>query len=245
VLVPVYLAHRYQAEAAVKLLGGVNYTYAVRGDGQPTNEPVPAAFQRGALTLVLQTVRPHFLALPEEIIKLIPPRPPGYERDRESFESHTGVTFDPIAAAESWIDHTLSLLLNLQRLSRIVEQGARGKSDLTVREVFDAVLKTAVVAKERSAYEKELGRAVEKLALHHLLRLAINPDAQQQVAAAALAKIDDVEKGVKTRPAADPADAAHNRYLAFQIERFRDNPKDLQFPKTPKLPAGPPIGSEH
>ncbi len=243
VLVPVYLAHRYQTEAAVKLLGGVNYTYAVRGDGQPTNEPVPAAFQRAALTVVLQTMRPAFLALPEEIIKLIPPRPPGYDRDRELFESHTGETFDPIAAAESWIDNTLSLLLHPQRLSRIVEQGARGKSDLTVREVFDAAFKTAVVAKERSAYEKELGRAVEKLTLQHLLRLAINPDVQQQVAAAALAKIDEVEKTAKSRPPADPADAAHNRYLAFQIERFRNHPKELEFPKTPRLPAGPPIGS--
>ena len=245
VLVPVYLAHRYQTEAAVKLISGVNYTYAARGDGQPTNEPLPAATQRAALAAVLQTIRPEFLALPDEIIKLIPPRPPGYDRDRELFEPHTGITFDPIAAAESWADTALQLLFHPQRLSRIVEQGARGKSDLTVREVFDAAFKTAAVGKERSAYEKELGRAVEKLTLQHLLRLAINPDVQQQVAAAALAKIDDVEKSAKLRSAAaDPADAAHNRYLAFQIERFRDNPKDLQFPKTPRLPAGPPIGSE-
>ncbi len=31
VFVPLYFFHRYQTEAAVKLIGGLNYTYAVKG----------------------------------------------------------------------------------------------------------------------------------------------------------------------------------------------------------------------
>ena len=34
VLVPIYFLHRYQIEAAGKIVGGLNYTYALRGDGQ-------------------------------------------------------------------------------------------------------------------------------------------------------------------------------------------------------------------
>jgi hypothetical protein len=34
VLVPMYLFHRYQLEAAAKVVGGVDYTFAVRGDGR-------------------------------------------------------------------------------------------------------------------------------------------------------------------------------------------------------------------
>ena len=34
VLVPAYLFHRYQLEAVTKMVGGMYYTYALRGDGQ-------------------------------------------------------------------------------------------------------------------------------------------------------------------------------------------------------------------
>ena len=45
-LVPVYMLHRYQVEAASKLVGGMDYTFALRGDGQTATQIVPAAEQR-------------------------------------------------------------------------------------------------------------------------------------------------------------------------------------------------------
>ena len=33
-LVPLYMLHRYQVEAASKLIGGTDYSFALRGDGQ-------------------------------------------------------------------------------------------------------------------------------------------------------------------------------------------------------------------
>jgi len=48
-LVPLYLMHRYQLEAAAKSIGGTAYTYALRGDGQLPLTPVPAAEQRRAV----------------------------------------------------------------------------------------------------------------------------------------------------------------------------------------------------
>ena len=242
VLVPVYLAHRYQAEAASKLIGGVDYAYAARGDGQPTNAPVSPAVQRAALDAVVSTLRPDFLELRDEIIRLIAPRPPGYERDRELFEPDTGPTFDPLSAAECWMNGALSLLFNPERLSRLVEQRAREKSDLTLSDITDAVLKTAAVDQAQSKYRKELGRMLEKLTLQHLLRLALNTETQQQVTAAALHKVSDLEQVAKTRSAIDPADVAHNSYLAFQIDRFRRDPKEVELPKPARLPAGQPIG---
>ena len=103
----------------------MNYTYAARGDGQTPNEPLPPDQQRAALTAVLQTLRPDFLEMPAKLVALLPPRPPGYPRDRESFDSHDGMVFDPQAAAESWINAELDLLLNPERLSRIVAQNAK------------------------------------------------------------------------------------------------------------------------
>ena len=34
VLVPLYLLHRFQVQAVGKIVGGQNFTYALRGDGQ-------------------------------------------------------------------------------------------------------------------------------------------------------------------------------------------------------------------
>src|SRR5258708_616105 len=83
VLVPVYLVHRYQTEAAAKVLGGLTYTYTLKGDGQKPTEIVAPGEQRKALEALLHTIRPDFLRLPQSIVKLIPPHPPPYHRPRE------------------------------------------------------------------------------------------------------------------------------------------------------------------
>ena len=244
VLVPVYLMHRYQAEAAVKLIGGVDYAYAVRGDGQPTNAPLPTETQRAALAAVAQTWQPAFLALPDKVVASIPPLPPGYERDREMFDPRTGLVFDPLAAAESWVNAVLDLVFNPQRLSRIVEQNARDKSALTLPEVFDAVFKAGQPDDKQSHYEQELARMVERQGLQHLFQVAMSPETQQQVNAAALSKIYDVRKLAAAPAATDDAQKAQRAYLSFQIENFLRNPKDYQPPKAARIPEGSPIGCQ-
>ena len=47
VLVPLYLHHRYQIEAAASAVGGIHYIYAMRGDGREAVKPVPRAEQTG------------------------------------------------------------------------------------------------------------------------------------------------------------------------------------------------------
>ena len=42
-LVPIYMLHRYQVEAASKLIGGMDYTFALRGDGEVATQIVAAA----------------------------------------------------------------------------------------------------------------------------------------------------------------------------------------------------------
>ena len=244
VLVPVYLMHRFQAEAATKLVGGVNYTYAARGDGQLTNEPLPPEQQRAALAAVLQTLRPDFLEIPAKLVALLPPRPPGYARDRESFDSHNGLVFDPLAAAESWIDAELDLLFNPERLSRIVTQSVNLSNGLSLGELFDAILQIAARSANQTGPQKELGRALEKQFLNHLLLLALNRETEPQVNAFALQQIGDLEARWKARSVKDPAEVAHNAYLLSQIDQFRRDPKALELPRPPRIPDGSPIGAE-
>lgn len=134
VLVPLYFLHRYQTEAASKVLGGNEYTYALRGDGQPITQIVSAVQQRAALRALLATVDPTALTIPERILALLPPRPPGDPRTHETFPSRTGLTFDPTAAAEAAADLMASLMLNLQRAARPIEYHAR------LREVIDGLM---------------------------------------------------------------------------------------------------------
>src|SRR5256885_1729754 len=114
-LVPIYMLHRYPVETASKLVGGMDYVFALRGDRQtPTNVVAPAQ-QRRALVAVLATLKPQTLALPEPLLKMIPARPPDYERGREHFKIRTSPLFDALAPAEAAAQHTLQFLFNPAR----------------------------------------------------------------------------------------------------------------------------------
>src|SRR5580698_9692589 len=109
-LVPLYLLHRYQTEAAAKLIGGLDYRYAVRGDGAMVTEMLAPERQRKALSAVLQTLDPGALTLSPEFLAMLPPNPPGYPRTVEAFKGYTGLTFDPAGAVEAAAGLTASLL---------------------------------------------------------------------------------------------------------------------------------------
>lgn len=123
-LVPIYALHRYQVEAVSKLIGGAHYEYELKGDyDQPKGfRWVNADQQQAALTALLDTLTPQFLALPRELLALIPPKAYGDTDGRESFQSRNGLAFDPLSAAEASANHTLSLLLHPQRLNRLSSQ---------------------------------------------------------------------------------------------------------------------------
>ncbi|PYQ56303.1 MAG: peptidase, partial [Acidobacteria bacterium] len=126
ILVPLYLHHRYQLEAAAKSIGGVYYTYAVKEHGAIfpplIRQIVPADRQREAMELVMSTLDPPFLQIPQRIIDLIPPKAFGYERGTaELFEHRTTPAFDPISAALASADITLGALLDSRRAARMEE----------------------------------------------------------------------------------------------------------------------------
>src|SRR5712671_3430859 len=139
-LVPVYMLHRYQVEAAAKFVGGMDYTFAVRGDGETPTKIVPPGEQRRALAAVLATLRPSALALPESLLRMIPPRPPEYQRGREHFKIHTSPAFDALAPAEEAAQHTLQFLFNPERAARLVEFHARDAANPGLQEVLDAIV---------------------------------------------------------------------------------------------------------
>ena len=111
VLVPMYMIHRYQLEGAVKAIGGTYYNYKLRGDSQSAQRVVPRVEQQAALNALINTVKPENLAFPDHIIEMIPPRPPGFGRSRETFKVRSGLNFDPVAPGETVASAVMSFIL--------------------------------------------------------------------------------------------------------------------------------------
>jgi len=240
-LVPLYLHHRYQLDAAAKSIGGIYYTYAVKENGGPVPSEirriVPAAQQREALAAVMSTLEPSFLTLPQRIIDLLPPRAYGYERGTaELFPRHTEPAFDPVDAATVAADLTLANLLDPHRDARLVQYHAENPANPSLREVMngllDAAMKRGVIV-----------RAVRALLVTRLSELAENADAEAQVRAEASDALRRLATRLADVKAVDEEEAVSRRATRDDIERFLARPAEPRKPpKAPEAPPGPPIG---
>lgn len=268
-LVPLYMLHRFQTEAAAKLIGGLNYRYAVRGDGGMVTEPVSGAEQRKALHAVLETLDPATLMLPESLLKILSPRPPGYPRTGESFGGHTGLTFDAEGPVEASAELTASLLFEPSRASRLVENHARDASQPGLDEVLDAVMNATWKAPRKTGLEAETQFTVDDVVLRHTLQLAgagagssTSPGAafpagigegvprghaaSGEARALALAEVNKLEAWLKSTvfPRDTAEFAAHRAAALAEIERFRKNPAEFSAPPALPIPPGQPIGED-
>ncbi|MEM8568686.1 MAG: zinc-dependent metalloprotease, partial [Bacteroidota bacterium] len=242
VLVPIYFYHRYQTEAAVKLIGGLDYRYALRGDGQFATKFINKFGQMKAMDALLATLSVEHLALTEEVIKMIPPRPMGYSRSREIINIRTGVTFDPIGAAESAANMTLSLLLNPARAQRLVEHAARTSEVPNLNEILDKLISETVRLKMGTGYKAEVQRTVNALVVENLIKLSANENSSHQVKAITNFQLDNLLDWLKAKLATNRDARAHYEYLELMIQRYFDRPEEFEFSDPLRSPAGSPIG---
>jgi hypothetical protein len=236
VLVPLYLHHRYQVEAAASTVGGIYYTYAMRGDGREPVRFAPGDQQRAAVQAVLATISPSELALPQGLLKQIPPRPSGYGGSRELFPRYTGPMFDAITPAVVAADMTVGFLLDEGRAARVVEQHALDESIPALGWVVDQLLTAAFSAQTASAYEAEIARAVQRVVVERLMTLAANSD-MSQVRAIPTQKLQE------RRLALTAMSGAHELLLTADIKRFLERPAPpATRTEIPGAPPGAPIG---
>jgi hypothetical protein len=243
-LVPLYLLHRYQTEAAAKEIGGLDYRYAVRGDGELVTKIVDPANQQKALDAVLKTLAPETLTLPESLLRILPPRAFGYPRTRESFEGHTGLTFDPAGAAESAAGLTLTLLFDPQRASRLVEYHARNSANPGLNQVIEAVFQATWKAPRATGLAAEIQHVTEASAVEHLLALAANPTASAEARAQARAEALSLRSLLSARSAENPEEKAVRTAAIARIEAFEKNPEKFTPATDVVAPPGQPIGDD-
>ena len=238
VFVPLYFFHRYQTEAATKLVGGLDYNYALKGDHNLVVKVLPKKLQEDALNNVLKTLSAETLAIPKDKLELFPPRAYGYGRTRESFKSETGVAFDALGAAGTASDMTLSLLLNPERAARLVQHKAVDKNQLGLQEVLTTLISKTIKSSEKDDYLQQVQNTINYNVLQHLMNLAVHKKATAQVRADANAAINEIADFLK-----DKEDAFSKQLLA-EINNFKKEPSEFKpLPDAPKIPDGSPIGS--
>ena len=237
-LVPLFLHHRYQVEAAASALGGQHYVYAIRGDGEVPTRPVPAAEQRAALDALAATLRPAELVVPQGVLKGMAPRPSGYQRHRELFPRYTGLPFDPITPGLVAADLTITFALQPERAARLVAQEALEPSLPGLGTVIDRLVVAAFDARPADAYEAEVNRAVRRALVDRLMVLAAQAP-MPQVRAIASSRL----RALQTRMQGGGANA-HAQLIASDIRRFLERPMEPSRPITPpEVPPGAPIGA--
>ncbi len=258
VFVPLYFFHRYQSEAAVKLIGGLDYNYAVKGDGQTIVKPVDVTQQKAALEALLKTINVEEIAIPKEKLSLFPPRAFSYNRGRESFASKTGVAFDAFGAVNTASDMTLALLLHPERANRMIQQHSLNSQQLSFEAVLQTLLENSVMKKHTNSYYKELQHTINANVLKHLMNLAVHDKSTFQVKAIAnqfierfrhvgigsvLIDSSEVKPNSSTIKRFYPISTYKNQYL-ITIDQFYKNPEQFKLESAPIIPDGSPIGSD-
>lgn len=170
ILVPIYLFHRYQVDAAVKLIAGVDYSYQVKGDNTAKLTPVSNQSQQQALNALLQTLDAKELTLSKELLALIPPKAYGSYRNRESAPSNTGLVFDPIALASASISHTLTGLLTPERLNRLVQQASLQQTPWTLSQYLNKIVEYTVKARMAEDMTGLVQQRIAALTIEHLMQ---------------------------------------------------------------------------
>ena len=237
-LVPLYMHHRYQVEATASAIGGVEYTYAVRGDGLQPFRRVSADMQRGALDALMRTLVPAELTLPESVLNVIPPRPPGFGRHRELFPRYTGSAFDAVTPAVVAAGHTVAMLLEPTRAARLVQQHTFDPSLPGLEEVLEGLFEASMGASTNTEYQAEVKRAVEGVVLARVMWLARNAS-MPQVRAISSASLRWSQSELLGRGQSE----AHAQMLAGDIQRFLDRPGEVVTDRVaPSAPPGSPIG---
>jgi hypothetical protein len=178
VLVPVYFYHRYQVEAVCKIVGGMDYSYALNREQQKITAPVSREQQLKALDAALLTVQPEFLVIPDHIAKLIPPRPAGYDFTRELFKKRTGLSFDILAPAEAAADIPFSFLFYYERINRLAINSTQG--GLGLSEMVNRVVSNTWKASRKTGIQGLIQMQTEQVLLTYLSSASVDEQVSLQ-----------------------------------------------------------------
>jgi len=251
VFVPLYFFHRYQTEAAVKLIGGMDYNYSLVGDNQQDYYHIEKVIQIQALNSLMQTLNPDFLAIPKDKLQLFPPRAFGYPRTRESFKSNLGVAFDPFSVAETSADMTLGLILRPRRLNRLILQHSLDNSNLSLDELYEIILKKTIFLKSSNiteledSYHEEIQHIVNTTFLKNVFNVINSSSSYSQVKSISNELIRKISSELSSKRRKDYKLSKYYSHYLEMISNFHKDPKEYEIIDSLKIPDGSPIGTDN
>ena len=236
--VPMYLLHRYQVEAVVKMIGGVDYNYAIKGPIPFSVEVVSPTQQRNALLEYLNALNPKALKIPSHLNKLLHPRSFSNPRTRENFLSQTGVTFDYLGIASSLGDALIGMLLHPERANRLVMQFGFDKNQLSLKETLNILINNHFKKTLRNTHENQLNEIIKGSILKHLMHLGQNSLASSITKATVYEQLEALDRWL-----AGQSEANFSNFYRMEIQNYFDNPSGFNLISSKRLPDGSPIGS--
>ena len=235
-LLPLYMHHRFQLNSAAQSIGGADYRYAVRGDGQLPLTIVEAEEQRDALETVLSTLTPEFLAIDPEILKMLPPSAHRYAAG-EAFPGRTQLLFDPLGAAEAAASLTLEILLHPARMARLVAYGSLGDYP-NLEEVVDRLLEVTWGAPaQRSDYLTQIMHVAQRVTINEMMSQAASDENSGEVRAVltqALARLASSLESIRSP-------SSHQATAVADIRRWQADPTRNAPAEALTMPPGDPI----
>jgi len=242
----VYLHHRWAIDTSTRYIGGMYHNFAVKGDSIPPTEIVPAAKQREILGLLLDTLDPANLAIPERILASLtvssdaPQRRSGSGPDLENFEMPTGYAFDQLSAARTIAGLVMDQLFEPEKAARMISFADRQQGALTLPELIDAVSKKVWDAPAQGP-AKSLQRQTQRVFVDSLMILGANPNSTPDVKAVVMATVTSLRAKVADRKDPDPVTDAHLRQVERDLARFIQNPTSAPKRSSPPPPTMAPI----
>lgn len=218
----VYLHHRYSVQGLVKNIGGMQYRYALSGDGQTPTQVIPAQEQRAALQQLLLVLSAQALEVPERIMRMIPPLPSGFDQLEPWLDSPAGPTLDPLAIARTYAQEVVDSILHRQRLARVAAFSHADPDQLSLDEVMGSLLdaswgSTTARTGPLASYVRILERAV----VDGLFTLASDPQASSEVRDAADHHLAMLAQRLSSQRASrSSVDMAHRNRAARELERY-------------------------
>jgi len=239
--VPLWLLHRYDVDATGKLIGGLDYEYAVRGDNHPVPAPFPAAIQRQAIDALIGTLSSDRLTVPDRLVPLLSV-PTTAERDpqftNEVFQNAGAAAFDPLVAADAAAQLPLDSMLAPDRLTRLFEQHRRDPSLPGAADLVEALDRQVISVRPDAVARRVAYRAIMTMAA-----VQRDPATSPNVASILASRLDTIGRRLAAGGSGeDGAWASYVSGLLSDEDKLTAVLGERQ--RVPEIPPGMPIGGQ-
>ncbi len=236
VLLPLYMHHRFQLNSAAQSIGGADYLYSLRGDGQVPFTIIDGEEQRDALETVLSTLDVEFLTLPQSILALLPPSAFRHNQG-EVFPGNTGLLFDAMGAVEGSANLTVQSVLHPERMARLIAYGSMGDYP-SLEEVVDRLIEVTWGANiPDSEYQTAVLHVAQRVTMNEMMVQASSEDSSGEVKAVLADRLNRLASELEGVRNASPYQAS----AAADIRRWQGRTDGAIPGPALEMPSGDPI----